>query len=131
MKEQNKVMSAEEKDTVIKGFLEKSAKAFIGLMNYFDLKTHIDCEIKDHKSGKSFVFMFREKDFHIQNTNYILSQRIDELAERIADNAKLNDDCNNWNCQGMSINKYSILKIANDFKTELNLQTDQNQPGNQ
>ena len=45
--------------------------------------------------------------------NYILSQRIDELAERIAENGKVNG-------YGF-VDKSSILKIANDYKTELNL----------
>ena len=46
--------------------------------------------------------------------NYILSQGIDELSERIADNGKVNG-------YGF-VDKSSILKIANDYKTELNLQ---------
>ena len=41
-------------------------------------------------------------------SNYLLSHHINVLAERIAEKAQLNDDCNNWNCQGMSINKNSI-----------------------
>ena len=67
----------------------------------------------DSETEQGYVFMDMF-DFAAQYANYILSQGIDELSERIAVNGKVNG-------YGF-VDKFSILKIANDFKTELNLQ---------
>lgn len=116
-KEQNKVMSAEE---------------------WYDSET---------EQGYVFMDMF---DFATQYSDQILSQRIDELSEMKYSKNQIKElrqlFQNRFDCyadsdtvvMAMTEDKFietilefnSILKIANDFKTELNLQTNQNQSGN-
>ena len=57
-------LSIEVKDKVIGGFLTESGKYLIAYMELFGLKTHIECTIIDDKNKKSFVFIFREENYH-------------------------------------------------------------------
>ena len=97
MKEQNKVMSAGE-------FLHKK---------YFEKTENV-------KAGEFYpISPTTENILECERyANYILSQRIDELAERIAENAEIYSV---GFSEEICIDKSSIIKIANDFKTELNL----------
>ena len=112
MKEQNKAMSAEEVAKEIYREYPTNPK------DKPDWKYNRDANC--FKKRKAFI---KGAKWYEQN---ILSQRIDELAERINDYKKEVYLFSNKQL----IPKDSILKIANDFKAELNLQTDQNQSGN-
>lgn len=72
----------------------------------------------DSETEQGYVFMDMF-DFATQYSDQILSQRIDELAERIAEKTQRVDIQGHGICD--VIDKSSILKIANDFKNELNL----------
>lgn len=45
---------------------------------------------------------------------------LNNAKEFVADEAITNDDCNNWNCQGMSVDKQSIHTAIDNY-IEINL----------
>ena len=59
-------------------------------------------------------------DFAQDYANYVTQWHLNNAKEFVAGKAITNDDCNNWNCQGMSVDKQSIHTAIDNY-IEINL----------
>jgi len=55
-----------------------------------------------------------------QYAKYHTQWHLNNAKEFVAGKAITNDDCNNWNCQGMSVDKQSIHNAIDNY-IEINL----------